>query len=107
VAGATYRLVEACSGTGDLVRAGAVVQRVRYRLDRYQGMMEASGLPIPGLHRLEGTVESEAEVLPPSIVGADLTLRLEDGRSVGITVVSQDGSILAEGHGPGRGCSCC
>ena len=55
-----YRLVEACSGTGDLVRAGTVVQRVRYRLDRYQGMTQASGLPIPGLHRLEGTVKSEA-----------------------------------------------
>ena len=107
MARATFRLVEAYSGIGDLVRAGAVLHRVRYRVDRYQGMMEGSGLPIPGLHRLEGTVEPEAEALPPAIVGADLVLRLEDGRSVAITVVSQDGSILAEGHGPGRGCSCC
>lgn len=107
MARATFKLIEAQSGTGHLLRAGVVLHRVRYRVDRYQGMLEGSGLPIPGLHRLEGTIEPEAEALTPSIVGADLTLKLEDGRFVAITVVSQDGSILAEGHGPGRGCSCC
>ena len=109
MAGATFKLVEECSGTGDLAHGGEVPFRVRYRLDRYQGMMSGSGMPIPGLHRIVGSiaVPGEHAVMLPQLVGADVTLTLEDGRGVRITVVDETGSILAEGHGPGRGCSCC
>jgi hypothetical protein len=108
MAGATFKLVEECAGTGDLVH-GEMPLRVRYRLDRYQGMMAGSGLPIPGLHRIVGSIamSSEQTAVPPELVGADVLLTLEDGRDMRITVVDQGGSILAEGHGPGRGCSCC
>jgi hypothetical protein len=104
--GATFKLVEECAGLGDLIRAGAVLRRVRYRIDRYQGMMEESGMPIPGLHRIEGSVELDGSALPVDLVGSNVILKLEDGRSLGITL-SSDGGVLAEGHGPGRGCSCC
>jgi hypothetical protein len=100
---ATFRLVEECSGSGDLIQGADVLGRVQYRFDRYQGMMIGSGMPIPGLHRIRGSIST----VSPDMVGADATLRLEDGRSIRITVVDRDGSILAEGHGPSRGCSCC
>jgi hypothetical protein len=103
---ATFKLVEECSGSGELIRGREVVGRVRYRVDRYQGMMEGSGLPVPGLHRLEGSIEPEDASMSPVPAGTDLTLRLEDGRAIGVTV-GTDGRVRAEGHGPGRGCSCC
>jgi hypothetical protein len=104
---ARFTLVEARSGSGDLMRCGAVLGRVRYQLDRYQGMLEGSGMPIPGLHRLEGRIDLDDGSLPSGLVGESLTLRLEDGRTIDVTLAGSDGRILAEGHGPGRGCSCC
>jgi hypothetical protein len=103
---ASFSLVEECSGVGDLMRGNAVLRRVRYRIARYQGMLEGSGMPIPGLHRIEGSVDLEGTRLPADVTGV-MTLRLEDGRALGITVDGTDGRILEEGHGPGRGCSCC
>jgi hypothetical protein len=35
-----------------------------------------------------------------------LTLRLQDGRALGITIADTTGRVLAEGHGPSR-CLCC
>lgn len=99
------KLVERSAGEGELVVTGGDARRVRYRLNRYQGMLEGSGVPIPGLHRIEGAVEVDGDL--GALVGCDATLRLEDGRTVRITVADSTGRILAEGHGPGRGCSCC
>ena len=70
-------------------------------------MLEGSGMPIPGLHRVEGSVDLDGAEVAPDLVGACLTLKLEDGRSVPITLADADGRVLDEGHGPGRGCSCC
>jgi hypothetical protein len=36
-----------------------------------------------------------------------MTLKLEDGRQVDVTLEGPDGRVLAVGHGPGRGCACC
>ena len=107
MAHATFKLVEECSGVGDLIRGGEALGRVQYRIDRYQGMLHGSGMPIPGLHRIEGSVDMGPSSIPASIVGSDLTLRLDDGRTISIVVTDTDGRVLAEGHGPGRGCSCC
>jgi len=98
------KLVEECAGVGDLTANGDVIRQVRYRISRYQGIVEGSGLPIPGLHRIEGSVDTAADLGP--LVGAPITLRLEDGRALGITIAGTDGRVLAEGHGPSR-CLCC
>mgnify|MGYP003578738596 CR=1 FL=1 len=101
-----FKLVEECSGTGELIERGVVVRHVRYSVNRFQGMLEGSGMPIPGLHRIEGSID----VAPDDdgrLLGAPLTLRLEDGRSLAITLVDREGRILTEGHGPVGGCSCC
>jgi hypothetical protein len=101
------KLVEQCSGEGDLSRRqGEVIRRVRYRIARSQGMQSGNGLPIPGLHRIEGAIDVESGVDLESLVGIPLTLRLEDGRALGITLADDQGRVLAEGHGPMR-CLCC
>ena len=102
---ATFKLVETSSGAGQLLRDGAVLGDVRYSITRYQGMLVGSGMPIPGLHRLEGT--TDYEVTDVSLIGRPLTLRLEDGRAIGVTLAARDGRLLSEGHGPAGGCSCC
>jgi hypothetical protein len=106
MAGTTFKLVEECAGRGNMEAKGSVLS-VRYRIGRYQGILEASGMPVPGLHRIEGSVALDDAPIPEALVGADLTLTLEDGRSVALTLTEPDGRVLAVGHGPRRGCACC
>ena len=91
---------------GELIRGEHTFRSVRYRISRFQGMA-LSGLPVPGLHRIEGSVELDGVPHAAALVGASLTLRLEDGRDLPITLVDAHGRVLAEGHGPKHGCSCC
>jgi hypothetical protein len=69
--------------------------------------MTAGGLPVPGLHRIEGRLALET-LAPPSAFEAQshLALELEDGRRLELVLIDADGRVLAEGHGPGR-CGCC
>ena len=98
------KLVEECAGVGGLEAKGQSVPGVGYRIARYQGFVEHSGLPVPGVHRIEGSVETAANLEP--FIGQSLTLRLEDGRALAITIADTTGRVLAEGHGPMR-CLCC
>ena len=66
-----------------------------------------SGLPVPGLHRIEGTVTLASAADAAALVGANITLDLEDGRTLNLTVADEHGRVLAEGHGPRHGCGCC
>ena len=100
------KLVEETSGIGDLASDGTVLRQIRYRLSRFQGMVEGAGLPIPGLHRIEGSIEFNMNTDPLEWVGIPLRLTLQDGRVMGITVVNTEGRILTEGHGPSK-CLCC
>ncbi|SRR5690606_25339748 len=96
------RLVEECVGVGEIAVGDRVLTGVRYDVKRFQAFTP-SGMPVPGLHRIEGRVRFEdGRALVPS----DCTLRLEDGRSLRLTIVDADGRVLAEGHGPSR-CHCC
>jgi hypothetical protein len=102
-----FKLVEDTSGQGELSRNGAVLHRVTYRLCRFQRQLGEGGLPVPGAYRLEGSLGFRDGVgAPPELIGEPLTLRLDDGRVVSVTLVAADGRILTEGHHP-RGCSCC
>jgi hypothetical protein len=100
------KLVEEYSGIGSLRWRDGTIDRVPYRISRFQGMA-AAGLPIPGLHRIEGMLALSGLADPGPLVGADVTLDLEDGRSLALTVADVSGRVLAEGHGPRHGCSCC
>lgn len=98
------KLVEEYAGVGDLSAKDGLIPQVRYRIARFQGFLEHSGLPIPGVHRIEGSVATTADLGP--LVGESLTLRLEDGGAIAITIADTTGRVLAEGHGPSR-CLCC
>ena len=100
------KLVEQYAGVGSLRCGSRTLAAVPYRISRYQGMA-MSGLPIPGLHRIEGTLALANVPAAGELVGASVTLELEDGRSLALTVADESGRVLAEGHGPGRGCGCC
>jgi hypothetical protein len=100
------KLIEECAGVGALQWHDGRVGQVPYRINRYQGMA-LSGMPIPGKQRIEGTVALAGVPGAANLVGADVTLELEDGRSLSLTVADETGRVLAEGHGPRRGCACC
>jgi len=100
------KLVEEYAGVGSLRWQDTKIGAVPYRISRYQGMA-LSGLPIPGLHRIEGTVTLTHVRDAAALVGANVMLDLEDGRSLALTLADADGRVLAEGHGPRHGCSCC
>ncbi len=99
------RLIEQCRGRGQVRAGGQTYTGVEYAIDRYQGIA-ASGLPVPGLLRIEGRLDLDAIGGGAALVGSSLTLTLEDGRALGVTLADTDGRVLTEGHGP-TGCSCC
>jgi hypothetical protein len=100
------KLVEEYAGVGSLRSRDGTIGTIPYRISRYQGMA-LSGLPVPGLHRIEGTVELANVPNAAALVGVDVALELEDGRTLALTVADEHGRVLAEGHGPKRGCGCC
>ena len=51
------KLVEEYAGVGSLRWRDRTIGTIPYRISRFQGMA-MSGLPIPGLHRIEGTVDA-------------------------------------------------
>lgn len=100
------KLVEESAGLGQLEHNGQALPQIRYRISRFQGVMEGSGLPIPGLYRIEGSIDFDAGTDSSNWIDIPLTLRLEDGRSLQITIVDKAGRVLSEGHGPMK-CMCC
>jgi hypothetical protein len=100
------KLVEEYAGVGCLRWRDRTLGAIRYRISRFQGMA-ASGLPVPGRHRIEGTIALDQVADAAQLVGADVSLDLEDGRTLALTVADEHGRVLAEGHGPRHGCSCC
>jgi len=100
------KLVEECDGNGELILDGELTRKVAYHVRRFQGMTAGSGMPIPGLFRIEGSVSLKALDNLESLIGKSLRLRLEDGRVLAITVIDREGNVLSEGHGPSK-CLCC
>jgi len=100
------KLVEERQGEGKLTVRGTDVGPVAYAFNRFQAMT-AGGMPVPGLHRIEGRLALDR--LPADLKfepDMHLHLDLEDGRRLDLTLLDTDGTVLAEGHGPGK-CGCC
>ena len=97
--------IEDLKGIGELRNGGRAVAQVRYALTTYQGTA-ASGLPVPGIFRIEGVVDGGMTASFADVVGLPLQLALADGRVLGITLADATGRVFSEGHGPSR-CSCC
>jgi hypothetical protein len=103
------KLIEECTGTGDLLLKSLVLRQVRYQIKVFQGVFEGNGLPIPTQRTIEGSIDfgdsNESRDLD-NLVGADLTLRLQDGRTIGVTIADESGAIHQRRHGGGA-CGCC
>jgi len=99
------KLIEECAGTGDLLLKSQVLRQVRYQLKVFQGMA-GNGMPIPALRTIEGSLDFGDPQASGDLVGAELILKLEDGRQIGITIADADGAICQRSHGGGA-CSCC
>jgi hypothetical protein len=69
-------------------------------------MFEGNGLPIPSQRTIEGSLDFGDPQASSELVGAELTLKLEDGRKIGITIANADGGICQRTHGGGA-CGCC
>ena len=100
------RLIEECTGTGELLLSSHVLRQVRYQIKVFQGMFEGNGLPIPSQRTIEGSLDFGDPQASSELVGAELTLKLEDGRKIGITIANADGGICQRTHGGGA-CGCC
>ena len=99
------KLIEECAGTGALLLKSQVLRQVRYQLKVFQGMA-GNGMPIPTLRTIQGSLDFGDPQASGDLVGAELILKLEDGRQIGITIADADGGICQRSHGGGA-CSCC
>jgi hypothetical protein len=99
------KLVEETSGDGELLLKSLVLRRVRYQIKVFQGMY-GNGMPNPTQRTVEGSIEVGAEEGAGDLVGANLTLRLEDGRRIGVTIADESGAIHQR-PACTTGCSCC
>jgi len=100
-----FRKVEQRAGVGTVFCAGVTYENVRYRITRFQGMTRA-GLPVPGVHRLDGRLAFAGQVSLEALVGVDLSLHLDDGSIMKLELLDNEGLVVAYGHGPGK-CMCC
>src|SRR5262245_7447932 len=85
--GHRLRLVEEAAGAGVLEQRGACVGAVHYAIARYLGVVEGSGLPVPGLHSIDGRLSAQPGTDLTRLVGTYLTLKLADGRAFGVTLL--------------------
>ena len=99
------KLVEETSGDGELLLKSHLLRRVRYQIKVFQGMY-ANGMPNPLQRTVEGSIDVGVEESAADLVGANLTLRLEDGRRIGVTVADDAGTIHQRAACT-AGCSCC
>ena len=100
-----YKKVETREGVGTVACAGETYANVRYGIARFQGMTRA-GLPVPGVHRLDGHLEFENTEALQALVGSEVSLHLDDGSVMKLELLDSEGRVVAHGHGPGR-CLCC
>jgi hypothetical protein len=98
---------EESSGMGELFCNGDLVRTVRYTISIHRRTLGPGGLPIPGLQRIEGEIDFDADRDSSDLIGAELALKLADGRHLGIVLKDADGRIESRGGIHRSGCGCC
>ena len=99
------KLVEETSGTGELLLKTLLLRQVRYRIKVFQGMF-GNGMPNPTQRTVEGSIDFNGEGGAGDLIGTNLTLKLEDGRRIGVTIADDSGTIQQR-PACTTGCSCC
>ena len=100
------KLIEECAGTGDLLLKSLVLRQVRYEIRVFQGTFEGNGLPNPTQRTIEGRIDLDNPQESADLIGANLTLKLEDGRKIGVIISDESGAIHQRAACT-TGCSCC
>ena len=95
-------LVEEVSGDGELLLKSRVLGPVRYQIKVFQGMF-GNGLPNPAERTVQGSVDGSDL---SGLIGINLTLQLQDGRKIGVTISDESGTIHTR-PACTTGCSCC
>jgi putative phosphoribosyl transferase len=95
------RLIEQPAAQGDVLEQGAYLGRVHYHLAVYQHFADEEGEPVPPNLEVEGHVTGldDLDVAGLCAKGAELTLRLADGRALDFRVVHEDGTIHSTARG--------
>ena len=99
------RLVEESSGDGELLLKSLVLRQVRYQIKVFQGVF-GNGMPNPAQRTVEGSLDFGEDSAAGDLIGASLTLQLQDGRRIGITISDEAGTIHTR-PACTVGCSCC
>ena len=99
------KLVEESSGDGELLLKSLVLRQVRYDIRVFQGMF-GNGLPNPAQRTVEGSLDFGDDGAAADLVGANLVLRLADGRKIGVVISDASGAIHTR-PACTTGCSCC
>ena len=95
------RLIEQPSDSGELFVGNAHVGRVHYHLAVYQHFSDSAGESVPANLEVEGRVVAAdaIDLASMHIAGAELTLRLSDGRSLDFSLTDADGRLRSTGRG--------
>ena len=95
------RLIEQPVAEGDVLEGGIHRGRVHYHLAVYQHFSDEEGEPVPPNLEVEGRVTAldHFDVAWFHQSGAELTLRMADGRLLDFRIVNEDGAILSTARG--------
>ena len=94
--------MEESAGDGELLLKSRALGPVRYQIKVFQGLF-GNGLPNPAERTVEGSVDGSDL---SGLIGVNLTLQLQDGRKIGITISDESGKIHTR-PACTTGCSCC
>jgi hypothetical protein len=93
------RLIEQPTGNGELVLRGVPLGRVHYHLAVYHHFADGTD-PMPAHHVVEGRVVAESiDLVELQHAGAEVTLRLADGRALDLRITHEDGTIHSTARG--------
>jgi hypothetical protein len=95
------RLVEQPTEDGAVFEGHKQLGRVRYHLSVYQHFSEAEHESVPANLEVEGRIAplDKVDLVELHRRGAELTLRLADGRALDFSMVDQEGRIRSTGRG--------
>ena len=93
------KLLYELSGQGSLVKGDEKILDVPYLLKFFQEIVITDGEEkITGLTEFAGTLSPEDHYSLALLVGKQLTLHLEEGRCLEVTVTSNSGKIIKDGE---------
>jgi hypothetical protein len=95
------RLIEQPVAEGDVLQGTVYQGRVHYHLGVYQHFSDEDGESVPPNLEVEGRITAidRFDVAWLQQSGAELTLRLADGRMLDFRIINEDGSIRSTARG--------